>query len=111
MFELGELLDADQPAGAAEPGGLVPPLGIAGYDRLYPLIHTVPAWSARASRQARSTSLVHTPMARPYGVALARRTASASSANGSTVTTGPNSSCWTSGEAASTPVTTAGAEK
>ena len=43
-------------------------------------------------RRARAESRVHTEPDRPYGVSLARRTASASSAKGMTAATGPNTS-------------------
>ena len=58
------------------------------------LTHTMPASSDLTTRNALKMSRVHTAAARPYGVALAIRIASASSLNGMTLITGPKiSSC------------------
>ena len=76
----------------------MPPIGASteAYVAAYPsLTFTVPARIRAAIRRPRATSRVHTEAFRPYGVLLASRTASCSSTNGYTDTTGPNvSSPW-----------------
>ena len=52
----------------------------------------LPASTPRATRRARPTSRVQIEPDRPYSVSLASRIASASSSNGITATTGPNTS-------------------
>ena len=52
----------------------------------------VPASIARATRMAREPSPVQIEPARPYSLSLHRRMASASSSNGMTTATGPNTS-------------------
>src|SRR6266508_5643815 len=74
------------------------------------LMWMLPASISRIARTAPATSEVKTPAARPYAVPLACAIAAAPAAV-LTVTAGPNSSCWLSGEAGSTSATTVGATK
>ena len=81
---------------------LKPPHGDAGSRRWWSLIHRMPKVSFEATRCARATSLVQIDAARPKRVPLAMRSASASSSNGITTVTGPNTSSWPISESGST---------
>src|SRR6266567_3828475 len=80
------------PSSRPKPDCFVPPNGVVTRTELFELIERTPVSIARAMRSARAESRVHTDPDRPYGVSLASRTASASSANGMTAATGPNTS-------------------
>lgn len=67
-----------------------------------------PARSPWPTRRARPTSRVQIDPASPYSVALASRTASASSSKGSTTATGPKTSSTATGASGDTPARTVG---
>jgi hypothetical protein len=71
---------------------LKPPNGVQYRTEECEFTDRLPLSTARATRMARPTSLVQIEPDSPYGVSLAISTASASSENGVTVTTGPNTS-------------------
>ena len=59
---------------------------------MFELTERTPASIARATRSARAPSRVQIEPESPYGVSFAMRIASASSSNGITAATGPNTS-------------------
>src|SRR5262249_7782804 len=85
-----------KPPSRPTPLSFMPPNGTRRSRSSQQLIHTVPLSIAAAMRCARDRSRVQTLDDSPYRVAFANRMASASSANGVMVTTGPKiSSCST----------------
>ena len=72
------------------------------------MIQTVPNMSFFAAFSARPTFWVNTDAARPYGTPLAQASASSSSENFCTVTTGPKTSFCTISESCLTSVTIVG---
>src|SRR6266511_405514 len=83
---------ASNPISRPYPELRMPPNGDPGFTRLYELTQTIPLSMACATRWARWRSRVHSPPPRPYSVAFAISSASASSRNVVTVTKGPNTS-------------------
>src|SRR2546430_2464986 len=80
------------PSSRPKPLCLKPPNGVDGLTDELELIESTPVSSARATRSARAPFSVQIEPESPYGVSLAMRTASSSSANGITAATGPNTS-------------------
>src|SRR5258706_11361719 len=83
---------ASGPSSRPRPDCLNPPNGVQYRTDECEFTDRLPLSTARATRIARPTSLVQIDPDRPYGVSLAIDTASASSSNGVTVTTGPKTS-------------------
>ena len=94
----------------AEAGALVStPRRLAGaYEYCRSFVQTEPACSAEATREARSRSRVQTLALRPNGESFVSWTASRSSLNGWTATTGPKISSRVSAASPPTPVSTVG---
>src|ERR1700760_3469989 len=88
---------ASGPSSRPSPDCLNPPNGVEYRTEECEFTDRLPAWTARDTRMARPVSRVQIDPERPYGVALASRIASASSSNGTTQTTGPNTSASTVG--------------
>src|SRR5437763_15861295 len=80
------------PSSRPKPDCLKPPNGVDGRTDALELIDSTPVSSARATRIARAPFSVQIEPDRPYGVSLAIRTASSSSANGINAATGPKTS-------------------
>src|SRR6185437_10400062 len=83
---------ASGPSSRPRPDCLKPPNGVQYRTEECEFTDRLPLSTARATRMARPTSRVQIDPERPYGVSLAIAIASASSENGVTVTTGPNTS-------------------
>src|SRR5580693_7401299 len=83
---------ASGPSSRPRPDCLNPPNGVQYRTEECEFTDRLPVSTARATRIARPTSEVQIEPDSPYGVSLAIATASASSSNGVTVTTGPNTS-------------------
>src|SRR5580700_2036438 len=83
---------ASGPSSRPRPDCLKPPNGVQYRTEECEFTDRLPVSTARATRIARPTSDVQIDPESPYGVSFAIATASASSANGVTVTTGPNTS-------------------
>src|SRR6476646_1544104 len=83
---------ASRPSSRPSPDCLNPPNGVQYRTEECEFTDRFPASTPRDTRSARPTSLVQMEPDRPYSVSLAMRTASASSSNGTTATTGPNTS-------------------
>src|SRR5487761_1084917 len=99
---------ASGPSSRPRPDCLNPPNGVQYRTEACELTDRVPDSTARATRSARPTSWVQIEPDNPYGVSLAIATASASSVNGSTVTTGPNTSSVNAGSSRRTGASTVG---
>src|SRR5213595_394870 len=99
---------ASGPSSRPRPDCLKPPNGVQYRTDECEFTDRFPASTPRATRNARPTSRVQIEPDKPYSVALAIRTASASPANGTTATTGPKTSSWASGWARPGGVTTVG---
>src|ERR687888_1191213 len=80
------------PSSRPNPDCLKPPNGVETRTDVFELTERTPVSSARATRSARAPFSVQIEPERPYGVSFAIRTASASSSNGITAATGPNTS-------------------
>ena len=80
---------------SAEPRLLKPPNGVCTRTEVFALTERTPASVARATRSARAPSRVQIEPERPYGVSFEIRIAWASSSNGMTAATGPNTSSRT----------------
>src|SRR5258708_17785253 len=80
---------ASGPSSRPRPDCLKPPNGVQYRTEECEFTDKLPASTPRATRIARPALLVQIEPERPYGVSLAIVIASASSANGVTVTTGP----------------------
>ncbi len=80
------------PSSRPKPDCLKPPNGVETRTELFELTERTPVSSARATRSARAPSRVQIEPESPYGVSFAIATASASSANGISAATGPNTS-------------------
>src|ERR1700743_2777253 len=103
---------ASGPSSRPSPDCLNPPNGVAYRTEECEFTDRLPACTARATRMARPVSRVQIDPDSPYGVALASRIASASSSNGTTQATGPNTSSRHAGSlvtAAGSPASTVGA--
>src|SRR5208283_6134386 len=87
---------------------LKPPNGVQYRTDEFEFTEIVPVSTARATRKARPRSRVQIEPESPYGVSFAMRTASASSSNRSTATTGPKISSRTAGESGGTGAKTVG---
>ncbi len=83
---------ASGPSSRPRPEALKPPNGVQYRTDECEFTDRFPASTPRATRIARPTSEVQIEPDKPYGVSLASAIASASSSNGVTVTTGPNTS-------------------
>src|SRR3712207_4492259 len=99
---------ASGPSSRPSPERLKPPNGVEYRTDEFEFTERVPLSTARATRSARPTSRVHIEPDRPYSVSWASRPASASSSNGSTATTGPNTSSRHTGSSVERGSTTVG---
>src|SRR5436189_6243640 len=80
---------ASGPSSRPSPDCLNPPKGVLYRTEECELTERLPDSTARDTRIARDRLSVHIDPDKPYGVSLAKAIPSASSSNGSTVTTGP----------------------
>src|SRR5215469_15150234 len=99
---------ASGPSSRPRPDCLKPPNGDQYRTEEWEFTDKLPVSTARATRIARPTFSVQMDPERPYGVSFASAMASASSANGVTVTTGPKISSVYAGAAAATGARTVG---
>src|SRR5580692_313901 len=99
---------ASGPSSRPRPDCLKPPNGVQYRTDECEFTDRLPVSTARATRIARPTLPVQIDPDSPYGVSLASAIASASSANGVTVTTGPKISSAYAGASASTGASTVG---
>src|SRR5579872_2989063 len=99
---------ASGPSSRPRPDCLKPPNGVQYRTEECEFTDRLPVSTARATRIARPTSEVQIEPDSPYGVSLARAIASASSTNGVTVTTGPNTSSVYAGSSGRTGASTVG---
>jgi hypothetical protein len=83
---------ASGPSSRPRPDCLNPPNGVQYRTEECEFTDRLPVSTPRATRMARPTSEVQIEPDKPYGVSFAIAIASASSSNGVTVTTGPNTS-------------------
>jgi hypothetical protein len=90
------------------PEALTPPKGVRRSRRFQQFTQTIPASMRGATRWARDRSVVQSVAASPYGLSLARRTASSSSSNGATWQIGPKTSSRTVRALCGSPVMTVG---
>src|SRR6201994_3770044 len=101
---------ASGPSSRPSPDCLNPPNGVEYRTEEGEFTDRLPAWTARDTRMARPVSRVQIEPESPYGVALASRIASASSSNGTTQATGPNTSSRQAADSATEgPASTVGA--
>src|ERR1700722_17094460 len=99
---------ASGPSSRPRPDCLNPPNGVQYRTEECELTDRLPVSTPRATRIARPTFSVQIEPDSPYGVSLAIATASASSSNGVTVTTGPNTSSVYAGSSRPTGASTVG---
>src|SRR5271170_3256077 len=99
---------ASGPSSRPRPDCLKPPNGVQYRTEECEFTDRFPVSTARATRIARPTSEVQIEPDSPSGVSFAIATASASSSNGVTVTTGPNTSSVYAGSSRGTGASTVG---
>src|SRR5689334_19504151 len=99
---------ASGPSSRPSPDRLNPPNGVQYRTDEWEFTDRLPLWTPRATRIARPTSRVQIEPDNPYSVSFAIATASASSSNGRTATTGPKTSCRQTGSSAERGRTTVG---